>query len=40
MRWVALRWQLHELQEEEYAKLHAAACAEGEAIARNQFKLV
>jgi hypothetical protein len=36
----ALRRQLQELQEEENAKLEAATRAEGEAIARNQFKLV
>ena len=36
----ALRRQLRELQAEENAKLEAAARAETEAIARNQFKLV
>jgi ABC-type Zn uptake system ZnuABC Zn-binding protein ZnuA len=36
----ALRRQLQELKEEEAAKLEAAARAEAEAIALNQFKLV
>ena len=36
----ALRRQLQELQEEENAKLDAAARAEAEAIARSQFKVV
>jgi len=36
----ALRRQLRELQEEENAKLDAAARAEAEAIARSQFKVV
>jgi hypothetical protein len=35
----ALRRQLDELKQEEKAKLEAAARAEAEAIARNQFKL-
>ncbi len=36
----ALRRQLQELEEEEAAKREAAALAEAEAIARNEFKLV
>jgi hypothetical protein len=35
----ALRRQLQELQEEERAKVEAATRAEGEALARNQFKV-